>query len=317
MRTLSTAYGRRVSSFTPLPELPPWATAPPTDASNWTVALASIIEPASGVAWSVLWRFPGGEVWAETGRNDNAVYFRFPRRADFRVSGGVITAAVLAYLTLPTLRHILLDTVLPLALAAEGRLVLHASAMRTPESATIVLCGGSGAGKSTLTAALGRRGFRILSDDGVLIEAGTPVQVVASYPGLRLWPDAADALGYMAGPTIPVADQSDKVRVAVESFTDAGTGVPTAIYMLQTAVSGFRIERLAPRDATAGIIRHAFRADLHDRAALERQLHDAAALAEAVPVWEVGIPRSFARLGEFAERLAAHAGATHGRAVPC
>lgn len=67
-----------------------------------------------------------------------------------------------------TVRDAFLATVLPLALQARGRQLLHASAVDTARG-LVALCGGSGVGKSTLAAGLARRGFPQWSDDSVLL----------------------------------------------------------------------------------------------------------------------------------------------------
>lgn len=57
-----------------------------------------------------------------------------------------------------------------IALRARGRYQLHASAAVDPNGIGILFAGPSGVGKSTLAYALSRQGWRILGDDGVVLE---------------------------------------------------------------------------------------------------------------------------------------------------
>jgi hypothetical protein len=57
-----------------------------------------------------------------------------------------------------------------IALRARGRYHLHASAVVDPEGIAWLFAGPSGVGKSTLAYALARQGWRLLGDDGVVLE---------------------------------------------------------------------------------------------------------------------------------------------------
>jgi hypothetical protein len=59
--------------------------------------------------------------------------------------------------------------VLPFALQAQGRELLHASAVELQRGA-IAFCGASGAGKSTMASALSERGRAPIADDALLFE---------------------------------------------------------------------------------------------------------------------------------------------------
>ena len=126
--------------------------------------------------------------------------------------GHRIVAGAHRALPAATLRHLLLDQVLPLALGRMGRMAIHASAVHVPGLGAVAFAGGPGSGKSTLAAALARAGCAVLSDDCLVIAVRSGgVWAIPSYPGVRLWPDAASRLGYRGR---LVAHYSDKVRVA-------------------------------------------------------------------------------------------------------
>jgi hypothetical protein len=63
-------------------------------------------------------------------------------------------------------------------LRAHGRWLVHAAGAVDPAGRAWLLAGDSGGGKSTLTYALARAGWRVLGDDGVLVEV-VPQAVMA------------------------------------------------------------------------------------------------------------------------------------------
>ena len=147
------------------------------------------------------WRVPGrrSRPWLSIGRFADGYRLRFPDMADFEVTtaGDRITCRPVARLAASTLRHLLLDQVLPLALSRSGRLVLHASAVHIPRLGSVAFVGPTGCGKSTLAAALGLRGCQILTDDCLVVDQSEirkkkpGSMAVPGYPGLRLWRDSA------------------------------------------------------------------------------------------------------------------------------
>jgi len=297
------AYGRTIASDRPLPELE--TTKAPADI---TVSWDSHTHVADGARWTTLWRFSTGEPWVTTARANGVRHLRFGRFADVALSDRRIELSRRAHATDATLRHLLLDQALPLALAAEGALVVHASAVASGRRA-IVLAGRAGAGKSTLAALLAREGLRVIADDGALLEGRSPeLRVVASYPGLRVYRDSAEAAGLDVTRLAEVAEYSQKVRVIPWPIPDDVESEPPALvamYSLAPGGSAVRLERLSRRDAAVEVLAHAYRIDPHDRVALEAQL-DVIASA-GLDVWRASYPRDLARAGEVASAIAVHA----------
>ena len=87
---------------------------------------------------------------------------------------------------------------LGIALIQRGELVLHASAVDVGGRA-VAFVGPRGHGKSTMAAAMVARGHELISDDVLTVafesEEGV-ARVVPGYPQIKLWPDAAEALGH-------------------------------------------------------------------------------------------------------------------------
>jgi hypothetical protein len=232
---------------------------------------------------------------------------RFPELADFAVSpgGDRISCVPTPRLARTTLRHLLLDQVLPLAIGRRGRLVLHASAVHVPGVGAVAFAGPTGCGKSTVAAALGLYGCPMLTDDCLVIaSAGGTRSIQPAYPGVRLWRKTARALG-MGGRIKAVAHYTSKQRLG-------GGAVPfrqrqsqlAAIFVLGRRVLPGRPSHataLAARDRLMALTPYAYVMDIGDREQLSQMFHDLSALVTAVPVARVRLrdaarkPASLAR----------------------
>ena len=296
------AYGRTLASDRALPELPPSDAA-----ADITVSWNARAEIVRDARWTTLWRFSNEEPWVTPARVNGARRLRFGRFADVTVSEDRIDVARRGHASDATLRHLVLDQALPLALAARGALVVHASAVALRTGA-IVLAGRAGAGKSTIAALLAREGFPVIADDGVVLEGPLPaLRVVASYPGLRLYDDSARVAGLELSRSELVAEYSRKRRVVpatapARRFSESFT--LTAMYSLAPGASNIRFEKLARRDAAVEVLAHAYRIDPADRVALAAQLDAVAAIVPGV--WRVSYPRDLTRAESLASAIAEH-----------
>jgi hypothetical protein len=171
----------------------------------------------------------------------------------------------------------------------------------------ILLMGPSGAGKSTLAAMLMRGGAEVLADDGVLIRPGSRgPEAVPSYPGLRLFADAAGAAGFDPSAARDVAGYTAKRRYAAGSGT-ADTWPLGPIYALNPSPGSFAIDRLSPRDAALELLRYAFRAELSDRTGLGEEFERVVRWSRRVELWRVTHPRRLEEAGQLADAVLAHA----------
>ena len=255
--------------------------------------------------WSTLWQGSGREPWAAVAREPGAYHVRVTGCGHFKVSHRLIEIAPEPSLRASTIRHLLLDQVLPLALAAEGRLVLHASGLRRGARA-IAVAGAAGTGKSTMAAALSGEGWSVTSDDGVLVEeGGSEMIAVPAYPGLRLWPETLDVTGMRDRCIGEVAEYSAKLRVAPPAHGDVGAA-PLAHVVVLARGDRLQIDVLSARDAAMAVLAHAYRADLTDRDALAAQLDACARFVERVRVSRLTLPDDLSAVGDAARALDAH-----------
>lgn len=155
----------------------------------------------------------------------------------------------------------LTGSVLGLLLHLRGAVVLHASAVMVGERA-VLFCGLSGAGKSTISAALGERGYPMVSDDLCALSTANDgtVMVVADGREHKLWDQALDGLDLNARKGEEVRAQINKFFV--EPRDRVTKPVPVgALYELVEHHSGEvpEITTLAASDAAQIVRNNAFR----------------------------------------------------------
>jgi hypothetical protein len=303
------AYGLTLASDTPLPELGVGPRGEPDPTAHLRVRLAGGPPRRPAPArWFMSWTHPAGGRWLDCARDAGGYLLRFSALADFSVDvgGRDIVCRARRGTPLATLRHLLLDQVLPLVLNLRGRDALHATCVLTPGGAC-AFTGPTGAGKSTLAASFLLAGYPVLSDDCLVLgEDGEAILATPAYPGLRLWGDALAALGGARAPSRPVAHYTSKRRLrARERRTPrlAARHPLARVYALAPPAAGERgapaaprLERLSRREGLVELIAAAFRLDIADRGMLARQFGFLARVASRVPVRRLRVPRDFAGL---------------------
>ncbi len=199
-----------------------------------------------------------------------------------------------------SLRHILLDQVLPRLIAQRGRLTLHAAMVRTLGSRTLLLLGESGRGKSTLTGAMLASGHAVLTDDGVVLDlSGSEVLARHTYPSVRLLPDSLRHLfPRRDAETLPMAHYSNKRRLALPLDAAAAALPLDAVIVLGAPTPSVdpALVPLGPSESCLAMLRNAFQLDLSDAANVGGLLVQAADIAQHVPVYRFDYPRDYDRL---------------------
>jgi hypothetical protein len=295
-----TICGYAFNSNVPIPELGLAHTIHP----EFTFQLCA--EPkdlSESCTWLNHWCSLDGTIWLAFGRLEAGYLLRFPELADFVVSTDA--HAVYCYpsvdIPLETVRHLLLNQVIPIVLSHLGQLVLHASACATPQGA-VAFMGMTGAGKSTLAASFGLRGLPVLTDDCLLVEEQDGVMMsVPSYPGLRLWPESITALFEHEPLLQPVAHYTEKKRLLFAQKNLNGSVLLSSVYVLEQPkamedVISVTITPLAASEALLEIVKHTFQLDSTDRTRLGRAFRQYERLAKCVPFFRLAFPRQYASL---------------------
>lgn len=265
--------------------------------------------------WFDIWPTEDGAPWVRAQRTARGYRIRYEGRADFAVD---VASRSIACDPVncpdPMIRHFLLDQVVPLMLSVD-HVVLHASSVVLNGGFTAFV-GPGGAGKSTMALALGRAGFAIGSDDGLLIDAPPdrrtprrPRLAIPSYPSLRVWQDSA-ALAATA-PDNPDEPASAK-REFREGLSFCTEPLPLLrLYALDREPSvSTSFEALSPRETAMTLVEQSYRLALDDRVSLARQFDAVSDIARSVPAWRLSSPRRLDAWRELAAAVAAHAAAT-------
>ncbi len=199
------------------------------------------------------------------------------------------------------LRHYLLGPVLAVALHQRGLLVLHASAVRIGQGA-VVFMGDSGWGKSTLAAVFYQQGHALVTDEVCALRFdGAAAWVLPALPQLRLWPDAARALG-IDPETLPRVHGRAQKRTLPASRGFPSQPLPLRrVYLLAEGEGA--ISALEPSQAFVELLCHSYcRGLLRFSGARSHFLH-CGQLVKGLGVRRLRIPHSFDRLGETVDRV--------------
>jgi hypothetical protein len=281
-----------------LPSVPEDVVAGPPDL-RFSVLGSPPPEPPEG-DWLHHWPGVGGDPGLSLARTELGLLLRFPGLAEFLLSPdlSLLQAWPSPDTGTATLRHLLLDQVLPRVMAHRGELVLHAGAVNVDGSA-VAFVAGTGQGKSTLAGSFHAAGYPLLGDEGLVVrmEDGVP-WAHATYPALRLSPASAEALFPSRSPGTLVAEYSDKQRV---DLGEEGTRGPLAlgvVYVLRpqgpdAREGGVKSAAMTVRDACMALIRHAFLLDPTDVGRATPLLDLATAVAAGCTVLTLSYPRTF------------------------
>jgi hypothetical protein len=312
-----------IASDLPLVELPRTNARP-----SLVVRLAPRSEPEMDPAawfheWTVAPRSQRGKraVWLAFARLpiDRGFLLRFPTLADFEVSprGDRVIGAPAPGVPRVTMRHLLLDQVLPLALHLRGRLALHASAVEVAGFGAIAFAGPAGAGKSTLAAACAARHASIIADDCLVFarDNGSPA-IVPGYPGVRLWPDAIRGLRLTSSSDRQVAHYTRKRRVVTGRVRPGNAPVPLRVLFVlgprSMRARAMRVRSLSARDRVMSLVPYSWLIDVADRAALARVFDQLCDVAAHVPVLRLTVGHGRRGLRNTADEVLALARAVVG-----
>ena len=306
------AFGYRLESDRPLPELP---TIADEAAPHFTILWCDSLPIPDTLSWTLVWPELQSEPQVAFARDARYRYLRFENCASVRMTDAQIEIATLSG-DAPSVRHLLLDFILPLALASGGETVLHGSAVDVDGHA-LVFIGDAGSGKSTIAAALAAHGATVLADDGVLLQPRDDgAYAVPSYPGLRLWPDAARRARTRGFSTMPIASGSRKRRLVPSAGVAGAAVLPVAgVYCLRIGDGAPVFHRLSTRDAALEVIRHAFTPDVFGRTALLSHLDRAEYWARRLDMWTITAGRDLSALDSLARRVTGHAAGLAARRI--
>jgi hypothetical protein len=250
------------------------------------------------------------EAWLRFGRIAGGYLLRFLSYGDFFVSADTVKIQCRPLPGTPevTVRHLLLDQVIPLVLSRRERIVLHASAVLTRHG-VIAFVGESGQGKSTLAASFAREGCALVSDDCLVLRAEHGAwTAIPSYPGVRLWPLTVEGVFGEDTSTWDVAHYTIKRRLDDTDVLPCASGpVPLKrLFFLADDVDEISLEKLSSGRMIMGLVKFAYNLDIKDAAFLRRQFDSVVRLTEEVPGYSIYYRREFAALPAVREAILRH-----------
>jgi hypothetical protein len=256
---------------------------------------------------------------------DGSTYLRWDGLAEFLVSadGLRVTFGWIGPASQEAFQVYLLGQALSFALVKRGHEPLHATSV-VVDGRAVVFLGNSGFGKSSLAACFLRAGHQLLTDDLLMLRE-SPDGYIA-YPGpprIKLFPDMARRhLGErVTGP--PMNLKAKKQVIALEPHQRCDTPVPLgAIYALASPrevarKQRVRIETLSLRQAFVTLVANTFNYLIVGSDRLQRQFHETAQLAAAVPVRKLIYPRRHDSLPRVREAVLADLSRERSEVATC
>jgi len=257
------------------------------------------------------WLTPDGEVAFSCFKSKSGYLLRFPNRADFTVSpDGTSIRGYASNTDTEVVRHDLVAQVLPRVLGHRGELVLHASAVSTPQGA-VAFIGNTGTGKSTIAASFSSSGHSPVSDDCLVVDtAGEGPRVAPTFRGTRLWPDSA---AVMVGPEdLSTLPSESGGKVSLPTITKAEWDHPGALrlkaaFVLHPKRDGSLgspvLEELSPAQALMTFVEHSFQLDITHRPSQERRLELFSQLANQLPTYRLEYQQKYSCLDQVEQRI--------------
>ena len=243
-----------------------------------------------------------GVVWRRHWLQDDRLVIEFVNLATVEVDEASSTVVFDRLLPPEMEQHLLLDHVLPLTLARDGALVLHAGLI-SRDGKGVALVGASGAGKSTVTAFAWQKGWTVGGDDGVVLFPTVPPTVEPTYTTVRLTRESTALLGFAPEGTSPAVGKLRLTGNGRRAFRQDPVEL-SFIVIIDPAPAGAAagFERLGAIDAHAQLFGSTFHADLSANRFLPAVVEGLASIVETTPVGRLSVPRGLDGLVA-AERL--------------
>lgn len=210
-----------LDSQIPIPELSTATVS--SDTSKFTFSLGEqdqLDNSSANINWIHDWSDTNGSISISAGRNGDAYWLRFPGMVEFEIKLGDRSITVFKAPDTPdnTVRHMLLDQVIPRMLGQLGHLVLHAGAVTSSNGKTVAFIGQSGWGKSTLVSSFQQHGAQLITDDCLMIVLeNEQVSAIPNYYGIRLFDDSINAIYGQQHSGEDVAHYSSKRRLLMQN----------------------------------------------------------------------------------------------------
>jgi hypothetical protein len=230
-----------------------------------------------------IWRETDGTAFAYCATVDDLYRIDMPGIARFCFGSAAAEVKVVPYPGVEpgVVRDAYQGTALPMILQARGTEVLHASANLTAQG-VVAFCGDSGTGKSTIAFGLNQRGYEIVADDAVALDASGAVIPLPFQTHLR--PAAAAFFAATRNGAGAAGVREDAGPTALRPAPLAAVCVLERVAELTRRAA---VERLAAPAALRGLLAHAFCFSLHDLQCKRRMMEHYLHLVGRIPCFAV------------------------------
>ena len=292
-----------IDSSIPLPELPE------VNGGEASISFQLVNSPLDSQVFSTVhhWQLPDGEITMTCARSGEDYLLEFPDLAEFEISGA--SADVRCYpranVDSASIRHLLLDQVIPRVIGHGGDIVLHASAVVIGGKAAAFL-GAPGSGKSTLAASFLMSDCPMLTDDCLLIKTkASDIVGIRGCAGLRLLQDSIDAIIGEEYESKEAANYSSKRRLTTHVDSKQKSEIPIAAAFLLTppadaAQTGpVELEQIDGARTVTELIKHSYILDVSDKARIAEKFSATGNIvASGLPVYRLTYPHKHALLAQ-------------------
>lgn len=230
---------------------------------------------------------------------DGSLYLHWRDQFEFHISPDSRTIHARAFPGVPeeSLQVYLLGQVISFALIGLGIESLHASTI-VINGAAVAIIGDSGYGKSSLAGAFVRAGFKLLSDDLLVLEAsGSGFTAFPGLPRLKLYDVMANRfITDRCGGVAMNQDHSPKRIYPMEQDWHRSPAPLAAFYSLveprlTANLLNVRMDTLTEREAFLEITKNSFNVAMREIGRLEKHMSWARDIANVVPVRRLAYPR--------------------------
>ncbi|MEH6552205.1 MAG: hypothetical protein V7744_19685 [Pseudomonadales bacterium] len=259
--------------------------------------------------WVQVWN----EGFSSLARTSSGYWLYFEGMADFAINSERTELVYSCIESLPdaSLRHLLLDNVLPMVLGDSGNLILHASAVVLPNGQAVMFSGDSGAGKSTLASYCYTQGAKLLTDDCLLLrQREGRLYCVPNYHGVRLFADSEQGVLQSAYASAEVSHYSSKRRQAISRPEGEASAVETplaAIFMIdrpEQAIERISLEPIQGASSVASMLAQVFSLDPADRSVAGNRFAQIGALCRTTAgIYRLHYPRDYSALPDVYQKI--------------
>ncbi len=304
-------FDRILESDIPLPEL---QQSEDKEANLFFISIPTPYFQDSDIIWTHHWKLPGGQISISSGNRNEEYWLHFPHLAHFRINP--TSKRIYCYQPPETpensIRHLLLDQVIPRLLSHMGEQILHASCVNVNHSA-ILFSGESGWGKSTLASFFHTSGHPLLTDDGFMLKkVGTKIKGNPSYGGARLFPDSMSLLPGIPEDTVssPVSHYCAKKRLNITDSNGMNSIPVKAIFTLSNPEFSQQSENIIIRKlygaaAVMALVKNCFPLDITDTERMGKQLQKLTLIAstDELSIYSLSYPRQPDKLPEIVKSI--------------